>query len=80
MTAIAAVPMIQAANESEVTSPLRFDDAERFQFDVTPMGTPTVGMQGNVLLTQDSLEDDMIPRITQDAAGNIGVVWTHTMG
>ncbi len=79
LAAIAALPIIQAADDSE-PSMMVFDGARRIPLDVTPSTTVTAGMQGNVLLTEDSPEDDMLPRITQDAADNIGVVWTHQAG
>ncbi|MFO8133445.1 MAG: hypothetical protein R6U10_05900 [Thermoplasmatota archaeon] len=75
---MAAIPMISDADDDEMA--LQFDDAERIPLDLKPMGTLTAGLQENVLLTPDSPEDDMIPRITLDGDGNIGVVWTHMMG
>ena len=43
----------------------------------TSYATPILNNQGNVLVTPNSPEEDMLPSITVDGNGNIVVTWTH---
>ena len=57
-----------------------FKNAERISPNIVPLGTSMATANlGNVLISVDSPEDDILPAITVDGNGNIGAVWTHTI-
>ena len=52
---------------------------EKVNIPIKMMGRSmaTAGMDGNILVTPDSPEDDILPGITMDGSGNIVVSYTH---
>ncbi len=79
-TMMATLPIINASedNVAEV-SLFPLDDIHKISFELRELGTNIVALEnsGNVLITPDSPEEDMLPVITQDGEGNIAVTWTH---
>ena len=59
--------------------PFGLGDAEKISFNLKELGNniAPLGNTGNVLITPNSPEDDMLPAITKDGNGNIVVVWSH---
>jgi hypothetical protein len=55
---------------------------EKAQAEIYHQGrtSVTTGLDGNVLVSVDSPEDDQLPAITKDQHGNIVVTWTTTVG
>ena len=59
-------------------SELHFNSAVKTTFKLEKLGTSLrTASAGPVLLSVDSPEDDYLPAITVDGAGNVVAVWTH---
>ena len=80
--AIAAMMVIptgitMANNTTDV--PFGVSNAKKMPFEIKELGTSeaTTENAGNILITPNSPEDDVLPAITKDGNGNIAVVWSH---
>ncbi len=72
-TAIATIAM---TNNYKEYNPISFENAIKVEPNIIKLG-PTSANQGNVLITENSPEDDYLPFMTIDPAGNIVVTWSH---
>ncbi len=69
--------LITIANENAKENKLfNFDNAVKIEPNIVKL-SPTTVNQGNVLITADSPEEDILPFMTIDPAGNIVVTWSH---
>ncbi|RLF52270.1 MAG: hypothetical protein DRN11_01410, partial [Thermoplasmata archaeon] len=70
-----ATSMINASND-EMNLPI-LRNAEKIEPTILKLGTTSA--QGNVLITPNSPEDDILPTLTVDGNDNIIVTWTHVV-
>ncbi len=71
--ALSAVNFGEASEGNEAP----FKDAVKVTPNILRLGETAMLNQGNVLITPNSPEEDILPAITVDGNGNIGVTWTH---
>lgn len=69
----AAAATVNITNDN---NPMDFENAVKVSFEKMPLGT-TTGIQGNILITPDSPEEDYLPFMTTDPSGNIVITWSH---
>jgi hypothetical protein len=80
---VGAVNIVKTKKETSNTLLNRnsavFQNARRIPFEITNLGHSgrSASLNGNVLVSVDSPEDDQWPAITRDQNGNIVVTWTH---
>ncbi|GAI52390.1 unnamed protein product, partial [marine sediment metagenome] len=77
-SSVAAIGIGKEAGEVENANIFDHREAETMPFEVIKLGEGkrTTGLDGNVLVSIDSEDDDQWPAITQDP-DNIVVTWTH---